>query len=100
MRAPGVPRVLANAFAVYHAPGTGWGIGMGPQFEGRQNANMQGTLYIPPQMELNGFIFYDTRNWNVRLNVKNILNARLVDPIDDFRPTNPASHPALLDRLA
>jgi hypothetical protein len=24
----------------------------------------------------------------------------IVDPIDDFRPTNPASHPALLDALA
>ena len=27
-------------------------------------------------------------------------NNGLVDPIDDFRPTNPPSHPSLLDQLA
>ncbi|MDB6034440.1 MAG: hypothetical protein JWM16_4778 [Verrucomicrobiales bacterium] len=29
----------------------------------------------------------------------NVMGRGLVDPIDDFRPTNPASHPALLDAL-
>jgi hypothetical protein len=29
-----------------------------------------------------------------------LMGRGLVDPIDDFRPTNPASHPELLDRLA
>jgi hypothetical protein len=29
-----------------------------------------------------------------------LLGRGLVDPIDDFRPTNPASHPALLEALA
>jgi hypothetical protein len=29
-----------------------------------------------------------------------LMGRGLVDPIDDFRPTNPASHPALLDALA
>jgi hypothetical protein len=29
-----------------------------------------------------------------------LMGRGLVDPVDDFRPTNPASHPALLDRLA
>jgi hypothetical protein len=29
-----------------------------------------------------------------------LLGRGIVDPIDDFRPTNPASHPALLDELA
>jgi uncharacterized protein DUF1549/uncharacterized protein DUF1553 len=29
-----------------------------------------------------------------------LLGRGIVDPIDDFRPTNPASHPALLDALA
>jgi TonB dependent receptor len=82
MRAPGVPEVMANAFVVYKAPGTGWGFGVGPQYEGKQYANMQDTLYIPPQVELDGFVFYDTRHWDVRVNVKNILNQRLVDPID------------------
>ena len=29
-----------------------------------------------------------------------LIGRGIVDPIDDFRPTNPASHPALLDELA
>src|SRR5439155_2901140 len=29
----------------------------------------------------------------------NLMGRGLVDPIDDFRPTNPPSHPALLDAL-
>jgi hypothetical protein len=29
-----------------------------------------------------------------------LMGRGLVDPVDDFRPTNPASHPRLLDRLA
>jgi hypothetical protein len=29
-----------------------------------------------------------------------LMGRGLVDPIDDFRPTNPATHPELLDRLA
>jgi hypothetical protein len=30
----------------------------------------------------------------------NLMGRGLVDPIDDFRPTNPASHPALLEALS
>ncbi|HEV8606057.1 MAG TPA: DUF1549 and DUF1553 domain-containing protein [Tepidisphaeraceae bacterium] len=30
----------------------------------------------------------------------NLMGRGIVDPIDDFRPTNPPSHPALLDALA
>jgi hypothetical protein len=30
----------------------------------------------------------------------NLMGRGIVDPVDDFRPTNPASHPALLDALA
>jgi len=30
----------------------------------------------------------------------NLMGRGLVDPIDDFRPTNPASHPALLEAMA
>jgi hypothetical protein len=81
MRAPGIPQVQANAFAEYTNP-MGWGIGLGPQFIGRQYANMQDTLYIPPEVELDGYVFYGMKNWDVRVNVKNILNQRLVDPID------------------
>jgi Protein of unknown function (DUF1553)/Protein of unknown function (DUF1549) len=31
---------------------------------------------------------------------KHLLGRGLVEPVDDFRPTNPATHPALLDGLA
>jgi hypothetical protein len=81
MRAPGIPQIQANAFAEYTNP-MGWGIGLGPQFIGRQYANMQDTLYIPPEVELDGYVFYGMKKWDVRVNVKNILNQRLVDPID------------------
>jgi hypothetical protein len=81
MRAPGIPQVQANAFAEYTNP-MGWGIGVGPQFIGRQYANMQDTLYIPPEVEFDGYVFYGWKNWDVRVNVKNILNQRLIDPID------------------
>ena len=60
----------------------GWGAGAGPQFIGKQYANDEDTLFIPPEAEVDGFIFYRQRNWEVRVNVKNMLNARLLDPID------------------
>ena len=46
MRAPGIPQIQANLFLVYKNP-LGWGIGVGPQLQGRQYANDQGTLHIP-----------------------------------------------------
>jgi hypothetical protein len=81
MRSPGIPQVEANAFVEYTHP-LGFGGGIGPQFIGRQNANDQGTLYIPPEVELDAFVFYGQKNWDVRINVKNLADARLVDPID------------------
>jgi hypothetical protein len=81
MRAPGIPGVQANAFMVYTDP-LGWGAGVGPQFIGRQYANDEDTLYIPPEVEWDGFVFYGQKNWDVRLNIKNMLNSRLLDPID------------------
>ncbi len=81
MRAPGIPQLQANAFVEYTSP-MGWGIGAGPQFMGKGYANDQDTLYIPAQVEVDGYIFYGRRSWDVRVNVNNALNARLVDPID------------------
>ena len=80
MRAPGIPQVQANAFAEYKSP-MGWGIGVGPQFIGRQDANDEGTLHIPGEIEYDGFVFYGMKHWDVRVNVKNITNKRLLDPI-------------------
>jgi outer membrane receptor protein involved in Fe transport len=81
MRAPGIPQIEANAFVEYTSP-MGVGGGIGPQFIGKQYANDEDTLYIPPETELDGYLFYRQRNWEVRINLKNILNARLLDPID------------------
>ena len=81
MRAPGIPQLQANAFVEYTSP-RGWGAGVGPQYVGKEYANDQDTLYIPGEVEVDGFVFYGTRAWDVRVNVKNALNARLVDPID------------------
>ncbi|HMD59794.1 MAG TPA: TonB-dependent receptor [Opitutaceae bacterium] len=81
MRAPGVPQFQANAFVQYTDP-HGWGAGVGPQFIGKQFANDQDTLYIPAETELDGYVFFGTKMWDIRVNVKNIANARLLDPID------------------
>jgi outer membrane receptor for monomeric catechols len=81
MRSPGIPQFQANAFIEYTSP-LGWGAGVGPQFVGKQYANDQDTLYIPPEVEFDGYVFYGRKTWDVRVNVKNMLNSRLLDPID------------------
>jgi outer membrane receptor for monomeric catechols len=81
IRAPGVPQVLANAFVDYKFP-NGFGFGVGPRFNGEQPANDQDTLHIPGEVEWDGYLFYRQKHWDVRVNVNNILNARLLDPID------------------
>ena len=81
MRAPGIPQLEGNAFVEYTSP-MGWGAGVGPQFIGKQYANDEDTLYIPPEVELDGFVFYGKKTWEVRVNIKNMTNARLLDPID------------------
>jgi len=81
MRAPGIPQLQANLFVVYTNP-AGWGAGLGPQIQGRQYANDQETLHIPTEAEWDGYIFYRTKTWEVRVNIKNLLNSRILDPID------------------
>ncbi|HEY1848070.1 MAG TPA: TonB-dependent receptor [Opitutaceae bacterium] len=81
MRAPGIPQIQANLFLVYTSP-MGWGVGVGPQIQGRQYANDQETLHIPTEAEWDGYLFYGQRKWDVRLNIKNLLNQRILDPID------------------
>jgi hypothetical protein len=81
MRTPGIPQIQINAFLEYTHP-SGFGGGIGPQFIGRQYANDQDTLAIPAETELDGFVFYRHKSWEVRVNVTNITNARLLDPID------------------
>ncbi|HEY1765647.1 MAG TPA: TonB-dependent receptor, partial [Opitutaceae bacterium] len=81
MKAPGVPQVLANLFIQYTWQ-SGFGFGVGPQFQGRQYADDQDSLYIPSEYELDGFLFYRRKTWDATINVKNMTNNRILDPID------------------
>lgn len=82
IRAPGVPAVMGNLFVDYKL-GHGLGIGAGPNFIGHQNADDEGALHIPSEYELDGYITYTpSRRWDLRLNVSNITNQRVLDPID------------------
>ncbi len=81
MRAPGIPQMQANFFIDYKV-NQHWGVGIGEQYIGRQYANDQDTLHIPGEYQLDGYIRYRMKNWDARVNVKNITNNRILDPID------------------
>jgi iron complex outermembrane receptor protein len=82
MRAPGVPQLVANLFVEYKLA-NGLGFGMGPNFIGKQYANDNDTLYIPSEYQMDGYILYAPgKRWDVRLNISNITNQRVLDPID------------------
>jgi iron complex outermembrane recepter protein len=81
MKAPGVPQVLGNIFIQYNWK-SGFGAGLGPQFQGRQYADDQDALYIPPEYELDGFVYYRRKTWDATINIKNMTNNRVLDPID------------------
>ncbi len=82
MRAPGVPALVSNLFVTYKLR-NGLGFGIGPNFIGRQYANDNDTLQIPNEYQLDGYIIYvPSKKWDVRLNISNITNQRVLDPID------------------
>ena len=82
IRAPGVPALIGNVFVEYR-PGFGLSIGAGPNFIGHQNANDEGTLHIPSEYEIDGYITYaPSKRWDVRLNITNLFSNRVLDPID------------------
>jgi outer membrane receptor protein involved in Fe transport len=82
IRDPGVPALMANLFVEYKLP-YGFSIGLGPNIIGHQNANDEGTLHIPTEYDLHGYIIYaPSPRWDIRLYVDNITNQRILDPID------------------
>jgi len=82
IRAPGVPALIGNFFVEYKLP-YGFSFGVGPNFIGHQNANDEGTLHIPTEYEIDGYItFAPSRRWDVRLNITNLTSNRVLDPID------------------
>jgi iron complex outermembrane recepter protein len=81
-RAPGVPSLLGNLFVDYKF-GRGFDIGGGPNFIGRQNQDDEGLLHIPSEYQIDAYIAYaPTKKWDVRLNITNLTNNRILDPID------------------
>jgi outer membrane receptor for monomeric catechols len=81
-RAPGVPSVLGNLFVDYKLP-WGFDIGGGPNFIGRQNQDDEGLLHIPSEYEVDAYLAYAaSKRWDIRLNVTNLTNNRILDPID------------------
>ena len=81
-RAPGVPCLLGNLFVDYKLP-YGFDIGGGPNFIGRQNQDDEGLLHIPSEYQLDAYIAYaPSKRWDVRLNITNLTNNRIEDPID------------------
>ena len=82
MRAPGVPSVIGNAFVDFKVTNA-IGVGIGPSYIGHQNADDEGAIHIPGEYEVDGHIIYaPTKRWDIRLNVTNLFNHRLLDPID------------------
>jgi outer membrane receptor protein involved in Fe transport len=81
MRAPGEPEVLANAFVQYQFK-SGFGFGVGPQVKGWMYADDDDSLHVPTQVLLDGYVFYRQKTWDVQINVNNITNARIEDPVD------------------
>jgi outer membrane receptor protein involved in Fe transport len=81
IRAPGIPQMMANFFVEYKFLGH-YGVGVGPQITGREYANDEDTLHIPGEYSLDGYVFYQRKHWDVRVNLNNITDQRLIDPID------------------
>ena len=82
MRAPGVPALIGNLYATYKLP-YGFAIGGGPSFIGHQYADDEDLLHIPSEYQVDAYLLYaPSKRWDVRLNVTNLFNARLEDPID------------------
>ena len=81
MRAPGEPAILANAFVQYQWK-NGFGFGVGPQFKGWMYADDDDSLHIPSEIFFDGYLFYRQKGWDVTINVDNITNVRIMDPVD------------------
>jgi outer membrane receptor protein involved in Fe transport len=82
IRAAGVPAVLANLFIDYKLP-YGLDFGIGPNFIGRQNQDDEGLLHIPSEYEVDAYLAYaPSKKWDARLNITNLTNNRILDPID------------------
>lgn len=81
VRAASVPKFLFNAYLTYQLD-CGLGASFGPQVQGSQWQNQQGTLIIPAQYSINAFVFYKQPKWEVQVNFFNVTDERNWTSID------------------
>ena len=78
---PGTPKIYFNSYAVYKFD-NGFGVGVGPQVQGSQNADLSGELKIPAQFTWNANVFYRRPKWEVQINFFNFTDERNFTVID------------------
>ena len=54
----------------------------GPRSRARSTRTTRTLCTFPGEYELDGYVFYRKKTWDVQVNVKNITNERLLDPVD------------------
>jgi outer membrane receptor for monomeric catechols len=91
-RAASVPRVLFNAYFTYQFD-SGFGASVGPQVQGSQWQNQEGSLIIPAQYVINAFVFYKQPRWDVQINFFNITDERNWTSIDPGFAGNDVIYP-------
>ena len=92
IRAASVPKFLFNAYLTYQLD-SGFGASIGPQLQGSQWQNQEGTLIIPMQYVINAFIFYKQPKWEVQINFFNITDERNWTSIDPGFAGNDVIYP-------
>jgi outer membrane receptor for monomeric catechols len=92
VRAASVPKFLFNTYLTYQLD-SGLGASIGPQFQGSQWQNQQGTLIIPAQYTINAFVFYKQPKWEVQVNFFNITDQRNWTSIDPGFAGNDVIYP-------
>jgi len=101
---PAQPRTLGSSAAMKLDGGIGKASGEPPTASVRVPTTRNGQPATDELQHLASWLTSPTNTFFARSQVNRIwyhlMGRGIVDPIDDFRPTNPASHPALLDALA
>ena len=92
VRAASVPKFLFNTYVTYQFD-SGFGMSVGPQFQGSQWQNQQGTLIIPAQYTINAFLFYKQPKWEVQINFLNLTDERNWTSIDPGFAGNDVIYP-------
>ena len=79
-----VPKHSANLWAVYQIQEgnlQGLGFGVGVNFVGDRQGNLENTLDSPGYVRTDAAVFYRKRNWQVGLNIKNLFDVDYFESI-------------------